>query len=83
MIDWRYEPNRLHPTQKPVSVLTPLIEAFSKPGEIILEPFCGSCSTLVAAKELGRNFIGIELDATHHATTSNRVAGIDTRNMAA
>lgn len=83
VIDWRYEPNRLHPTQKPVSVLTPLIEAFTEPGDIVLDPFCGSGSTLVAAKELGRRFIGIELDAGHHATASNRIAETDTRNMAA
>ena len=83
VIDWRYEPNRLHPTQKPVSVLTPLIEAFSKPGEIILDPFCGSGSTLVAASELDRRFIGIELDATHHATATRRVGDIGNRSLAA
>jgi site-specific DNA-methyltransferase (adenine-specific) len=71
---WRYTGNRLHPTQKPVSALRPLIEAFSAPGEIVLDPFCGSGSTLVAARELGRRFIGIELDAAHHATCRERLA---------
>lgn len=83
VIDWRYERNALHPTQKPVSILTPLIEGFTSPGEIVLDPFCGSGSTLVAAKELGRRFMGIELDATHHATATRRIAGTDNRGMAA
>src|SRR5690606_21164224 len=83
VIDWRYERNEFHPTQKPVSILKPLIEAFSKPGEIILDPFCGSGSTLVAASELDRRFIGIELDATHHATATRRVGDIGNRNVAA
>ncbi|TWG49864.1 DNA methyltransferase [Aminobacter sp. J44] len=83
VINWRYEPNRLHPTQKPVTALTPLIEAFTEPGNIVLDPFCGSGSTLVAAKELGRRFMGIKLDASHHSTASNRVAGTDHRGMAA
>ncbi|RUM99894.1 DNA methylase [Pseudaminobacter arsenicus] len=83
VIDWRYEGNRLHPTQKPVSVLTPLIEAFSKPGEIVLDPFCGSGSTLVAAQELDRRFIGIELDVAHHATATRRVSGATNRILAA
>ena len=73
VLDWQYTGNRLHPTQKPVSILKPLIEAFSKPGDTVLDPFCGSGSTLVAAHELGRRFIGIELDADHHRTASTRL----------
>jgi predicted RNA methylase len=68
VMDWTYTGNRLHPTQKPLSILRPLIEVFSKPGEIVLDPFCGSGSTLAAAQELGRRFVGIELDPTHHRT---------------
>jgi site-specific DNA-methyltransferase (adenine-specific) len=58
VIDWRYERNEFHPTQKPVSVLMPLIEGFTSPGDVVLDPFCGSGSTLVASRELGRRFIG-------------------------
>jgi site-specific DNA-methyltransferase (adenine-specific) len=70
VMDWTYTGNRLHPTQKSVRMLKPLIDAFSKPGEIVLDPFCGSGSTLVAAQELGRSFVGIELDPAHHRTAS-------------
>ena len=73
VIDWHYTGNRLHPTQKPVAALTPLIESFCKPGGIVLDPFCGSGSTLVAAKQLGRAYVGIELNAGHHLTCGRRV----------
>lgn len=73
VLDWTYTGNRLHPTQKPLGILRPLIEAFSPPGGTVLDPFCGSGSTLVAASELGRHAIGIELDAVHHRTASQRL----------
>lgn len=73
VIDWTYSRNRLHPTQKPVQVLLPLIEAFSRPGEVVLDSFCGSGSTLVAARQLGRRFVGIELSADYHAIAAQRL----------
>lgn len=75
VIDWPARTgNRLHPTQKPVAVLRPLVEAFSRPGELVLDPFAGSGSTLVAARAAGRDFLGIELDPGHHATAARRLA---------
>jgi DNA modification methylase len=62
--------NRLHPTQKPINVLRPLIESFCPIGGLVLDPFCGSGSTRVAATHAGRECIGIELDANHHRTAS-------------
>lgn len=74
VIQWKDFPaNELHPTQKPLSVLTPLIEAFSQPGQLVLDPFAGSGSTLMAAKTLGRDYIGMELDAKYHAIASRRL----------
>ena len=73
VLDWTYTGNRLHPTQKPVKVLRPLIEAFGRPGNTVLDPFCGSGSTLVAAKELACRFVGIELDRTHYLTAARRL----------
>jgi site-specific DNA-methyltransferase (adenine-specific) len=77
VIDWKYTGNRLHPTQKPVGSLKPLVRTFCPEGGLVLDPFCGSGSTLVAAQSLGRNFLGIELDQDHHATTTARLAALD------
>lgn len=81
VIDFPYSGNKLHPTQKPVQALRPLIESFTKPGELVLDPFCGSGSTLEAARDLGRDWLGIELDTAHHATAISRLQ--DTRRAAA
>jgi len=48
-------------TQKPLGIIRPLIEYSCPPGGIILDPFCGSGSTLVAAKEMGRRAIGMDI----------------------
>lgn len=68
-----YSGNKIHPTQKPVKALLPLIEAFSKEGSLVLDPFCGSGSTLVAARESNRRYLGIELDSRHHAAANRRL----------
>ena len=74
VIDWNdYTGNRLHPTQKPVSVLLPLIETYSAALGTVLDPFAGSGSSLVAAKTLGRHYLGIELDAKYHAIAARRL----------
>ncbi len=76
VIPWVYTGNKLHPTQKPLSILKPLVEAFSESGSTVLDPFSGSGSSLVAAKKLGRNYVGIELDPTYHAIAAKRLEGI-------
>lgn len=73
VIDFGYTGNRLHPTQKPIAALQPLIETFCPLGGLVLDPFCGSGSTLVAARSLGRNYIGIELNQDHQRTASRRL----------
>jgi adenine-specific DNA-methyltransferase len=73
VLDWHYTGDRLHPTQKPVPSLKPVIEAFTQPGDIVLDPFCGSGSTLLASKILGRRYIGIELNAQFCQTARRRL----------
>ena len=52
---------KIHPTQKPVSVLKRLIEIFTDEGDVVIDPVAGSGSTLRAAAELGRNSYGFEV----------------------
>lgn len=54
-----------HPTQKPLKLLHRIILASTRPGELILDPFAGSCTTGVAANLLGRRFIGIDKESEY------------------
>ena len=51
-----------HPTVKPLALMRYLVTLVSRKGQTVLDPFAGSGTTLVACKELGRNYIGIELE---------------------
>lgn len=64
---------KLHPTQKPVSLMEWLVKIHSNLDDIILDPFLGSGSTGVAALQTGRSFIGIERDETYYETAKNRL----------
>ena len=55
----------VHPTQKPLGVLRPLIQYSCPSRGLVLDPFAGSGSTLLAARDLGRRAIGIEIDETY------------------
>lgn len=63
-----------HPTIKPVSLMALFIRLHSDPGEIILDPFMGSGTTLVAAKQLGRRAIGIEIEERYCEVAVKRLA---------
>lgn len=73
VLPWEYTGNALHPTQKPVSALTPLIKAYSQPDGIVLDPFAGSGTTGIAARNAGRQFILFEKDARYFAAAQTRL----------
>ena len=52
---------KIHPTQKPVNVLKRLIEIFTDEGDVVIDPCCGSGTTLRASKELNRHSYGFEI----------------------
>lgn len=58
---------KIHPAQKPVKLLKKLIEIFTDPGDVVIDPCCGSGSTLRAARELGRPAFGFEIDRNFYA----------------
>jgi site-specific DNA-methyltransferase (adenine-specific) len=51
-----------HPTQKPVALLERIVKASSNPGDLVLDPFAGTFTTGYVAKELGRRFVGVEIE---------------------
>ena len=64
----------LHPTQKPVALMEYLIRTYTNAGETVMDFTMGSGTTGVACKNLGRAFIGIEMDANYFAMASKRIA---------
>jgi DNA modification methylase len=64
-----------YPTQKPVALLRRIIEASSKPGDLVLDPFCGCGTTIDAAQELGREWIGIDITHLAIGLIKNRLIG--------
>ena len=64
---------RFHPTQKPVNLLKRLIEIFTDPGEVVIDPCAGSGSTLRAAYECGRNSYGFEVDRKFYTLAKEKM----------
>ena len=74
-----YTGNKLHPTQKAVMSLVPVIRAYSLPGDVVLDAFCGSASTCAAALLTGRKYIGMELDDAYFQQAKDRMTRIHQR----
>lgn len=68
-----------HPTQKPVKLLEWLIKYLTDEGELVLDPFCGSGSVLVAAKRLNRKYIGIDINSKYVDIATKRLETIPTQ----
>jgi site-specific DNA-methyltransferase (adenine-specific) len=63
----------LHPTQKPVALMEDLVRTYTHEGDTVLDFTMGSGTTGVAAKNLGRKFIGIELDEEYFKIAARRI----------
>jgi site-specific DNA-methyltransferase (adenine-specific) len=63
-----------HPTQKPLRLVRRAIVASSREGELVFDPFCGSGSSGVASKELGRFFVGAEKEGEYAELAGRRIA---------
>ena len=66
--------SKLHPTQKPEELVRYFIRTYSMPGEVVLDPCLGSGTTLIAAREEGRDAFGFEKDDTFFETIQRRIA---------
>ena len=62
VIEWTRDQNAVHPNQKPVQALYPLLDCYAPKGGLVLDPFLGSGSTTRAAKDLGYRAVGIEIE---------------------
>jgi len=62
-----------HPTQKPVALMRWLLERYTAPGEVVLDPFMGAGPVAVACKQLGREYIGVELEGEYVETAIRRL----------
>lgn len=74
---WRFprvSPDKLlHQNEKPVPLLERMIDSFSDIGDVVLDPFMGSGSTAVACMNMGRSFIGCEIDSGYYEIALNRI----------
>jgi site-specific DNA-methyltransferase (adenine-specific) len=62
VLDWEQISSLLHPNQKPLGAISNLIATYARATASVLDPFCGSRTTLVAARALGRKAVGIEIE---------------------
>ena len=75
LIEFNKDREKLHPTQKPVALLEYLVKTYTNEGDIILDFTMGSGTTGVAAKNLNRKFIGIELEKEYFDISIKRLKG--------
>lgn len=72
---------KIHPAQKPVTVLKQLIEIFTDEGDVVIDPCCGSGSTLRAARELKRSAFGFEIDKNFYTRAKNEMLVFEDDNQ--
>ena len=74
MIRASEQERRVHPTQKPVALMRWIIQNWTQHGHLVLDPYMGSGPVLVAAKELGRRAIGVEIEERYCEIAAKRLA---------
>lgn len=75
-IDWERDSSnteKIHPTQKPVGLIKRLVEIFTDPGEVVIDPVAGSATTLIAALEAGRSSYGFEIKKNFYGDAQSRI----------
>lgn len=72
---------KIHPAQKPVTTLKKLIEIFTDEGDVVIDPCCGSGSTIRAAAELGRSAYGFEIDRNFYQRAKDEMLVFPTDNQ--
>ena len=70
--NWRRQ-DQLHPTQKPIELLRWLIQTYTNEGDIILDPFLGSGTTIIGCKQLNRRWVGSEVNTDYVALINKRL----------
>jgi len=74
VLDWANTPTVFHPNQKPLPAITKLVATFSNDNSFLLDPFCGSGTTLVAAQRCGVSAIGIEIEERFCEVAATRLS---------
>ena len=77
--DWERDTTspKLHPTQKPIGVLKRLIEIFTDEGDVVIDPCCGSGSTLIASRQLKRKSYGFEIEKEFYKKANEWINGLE------
>lgn len=68
--------SKLHPTQKPIGLFKHLVESSTNEGDIVFDPCIGSGTSAVAAKELGRQYLGFDISAEYVEIANSRLSGL-------
>jgi site-specific DNA-methyltransferase (adenine-specific) len=76
ILEYPYDKEKFHPTQKPISLCEYLIKTYTNEGELVLDNCMGSGTTAVAAINTNRNYIGFELDTTYSSIANKRIQDI-------
>jgi len=76
--DMKHKEKRYHPTQKPVKLFMQILQKYSSPGDLVLDPFLGSGTTAIACRKLNMHYIGIEREPEYIEIARKRLAAMPT-----